>query len=117
MMEKTETGGRPELFVFQRFFVGNTQFLSAFSSPRRQHPATIRRRHSFAETVLVFSLSLRRLKGAYHNCSIFLKTSKMRAAKMIRIFWIYKIGGILTGMLPPPARIPEDLPLATPNGF
>jgi hypothetical protein len=55
-----------ELFVLECLFVGNSQFLSAFASARRQNPSAISRSHSFAESMLVFSLSLRRLKGTYH---------------------------------------------------
>lgn len=53
--------------MLQCFFVRNSEFFSALSSAGSQYPAAIRSCHSFAESVLVFSLSLRRLKGTFHG--------------------------------------------------
>ena len=53
--------------MLQCLLVRNGKFLSAFSSARRQHSPAIGRCHSVAETVLIFSLSLRRLKGTFHS--------------------------------------------------
>ena len=59
--------------MLQSFFVGNGQFLSAFSSAGRQYSAAICSCHSLTESVLVFSLSFRRLKGTFHTVIIYLK--------------------------------------------
>ena len=78
----------PRLFMLECFFVGNSKLLSAFSPAGSQYSPAVSRGHSLAESVLVFSLSLRRLKGAYHGNRF--KTLKMRAAKMGRILTISK---------------------------
>jgi hypothetical protein len=84
--KRSETIPDNNLLMLQSGFVRNSEFLSALSPAGGQHPAAICRSHSFAETVLVFSLSLGRLKGTYHNKSNF--SLKMRAAKMASIFRI-----------------------------
>lgn len=76
--------------MLERLFVRNGEFLSALSPARSQYSPTIRCGHSLAESVLVFSLSFRRLEGALHDLLFW---SKNRAAKMIRIFRIYKPPG------------------------
>jgi hypothetical protein len=78
--------------MLQCFFVRNGKSLSAFSSAGGQHSAAIGASHSLTESVLVFSLSFGRLKGTFHDK--YELTLKLRAAKMIRINWIYKINRI-----------------------
>lgn len=52
--------------------VGHGQLLSALRTTRGQHSATVGRRHSFTETVLVLSLSVRGLIRSFHCFMFFL---------------------------------------------
>jgi hypothetical protein len=70
------------------FFVRNSEFLATFVSARSQYATTVGGCHSFPETVLVLSLSARRLISAFHCLSPF-SLKIFRAAKMIRIYRIY----------------------------
>lgn len=56
--------------VFQRLFVRNSQFLASCPSARCQHPTTIGGSHSFAESVLILSLSFRWLVSPFHALTI-----------------------------------------------
>jgi hypothetical protein len=52
--------------LFMCFFVRNGKFVSAFSSSAGKYPSSIGSFHSAFETVLISSLSLRRLKCPFH---------------------------------------------------
>jgi hypothetical protein len=53
--------------LLQCLFVRHSQFMSAFRSSGSQYPSAIGSRHSFSESVLIFSLSIRRLKCSFHD--------------------------------------------------
>ena len=60
-------GFKAELFALEGLLVGDGKLLAAFFATAGQHPATISCRHSLTESVLIFSLSARRLIGAFHG--------------------------------------------------
>jgi hypothetical protein len=104
------------LLFLKSSFVRNSQLLSAFLSARSNYPATVRRSHSFTETVLILSFFLRRLECALHVLSIYPK----RGAKMLRIYGIYKINRIdflgFTGIIRPISPPKRALPAVFPFG-
>lgn len=57
----------PKELLLQCLFVRHRQFTSAFCSSGSQYPSTVCSRHSFSESVLIFSLSARRLKCSFHD--------------------------------------------------
>ena len=77
--------------MFEGLFVRNGKLFTPFFAAGGQHPATIGGSHSFAKTMLVLSFSPGWLVRAFHVAS------KLRAAKMIRIFLFTKVK---TGKVP-----------------
>lgn len=59
--------GSDELFMLESLLVGDGQLLSPFFTTGSQYSTTVRRGHSFSETVLILSLSLRRLIRSFHD--------------------------------------------------
>ena len=70
------------LLLFEGSLVRNSELFPALFSAGRQYPATVCRCHSFAETVLVFALSLRRLICTFHAINGL--PHRLRAAKIVR---------------------------------
>ena len=63
--------------------VGDGQLLAAFGAAGCQYAATVSGGHSFTETVLVSSLSVRGLECSFHRCIFFmLLFFQFRAAKV-----------------------------------
>ena len=58
-------------WIFVTTFVRYRQFLAAFSAASSQYAATVSGHHSFTETVLVTSFTLRWLKCSFHLFSSF----------------------------------------------
>lgn len=58
-------------------FVGNSQFLTTFGAATGQYSSTISSRHPLAETVLISSFALRRLKRSFHRTSFLIGLAKI----------------------------------------
>ena len=73
-------------------FVGYGQFLTTFGTTGCQYAATVGGSHSFTETVLVSSLSVRGLECSFHCCIFFmlLFSPWIRGAKVGSFFKITK---------------------------
>ena len=76
---------RALLLLLESSFVRNSKLLSSLSSAGSKYSATIGRCHSFAETVLILSLSFRRLVRAFHCIKLFALLNK--GCKYRKIDW------------------------------
>lgn len=57
---------RTALVAAEIILIRHGELLTTFTTARRQHSATISGRHAFTKTVLVLSLSNRRLECLFH---------------------------------------------------
>ena len=63
-----------ESLRFHSVFVGYGKFLPSLSSACGKYSASVGRRHSFSESVFVFTLSIRRLKCPLHKFTYILNS-------------------------------------------